>query len=253
MVATVTPCLLFSLFQCAAQIKVSECQRVALFSYDHEAGTVEFRHFSVQIHETGLSRSVRSVLHSRIEDMSSFADIADFVLAQTESSAESDREDETSAQVPFDRPTGHASGKNAVKLHEIGPRMVLSLLKVEDGVGEGAVMYHAFPRKPIITKKKKRAAARAAAKEATAAAIAATGSGFKFDLDDVDGSDGDLSDLAEGESDGDDDDRDDQPVATSTDDAGDDDGDGGSGSGAGKARKRKGPSGSGRKAKRRKG
>ena len=37
-----------------------------------------------------------------------------------------------------------AQHKSAIRLREIGPRMNLELIKVEEGVGEGAVMYHAY-------------------------------------------------------------------------------------------------------------
>ena len=41
----------------------------------------------------------------------------------------------------------HASQRSAVKLHEIGPRMTLQLVKVEEGLCDGAVMFHEFVKK----------------------------------------------------------------------------------------------------------
>ncbi|PNJ14538.1 PPAN isoform 2, partial [Pongo abelii] len=37
--------------------------------------------------------------------------------------------------------------QSAVRLTEIGPRMTLQLIKVQEGVGEGKVMFHSFVRK----------------------------------------------------------------------------------------------------------
>lgn len=37
--------------------------------------------------------------------------------------------------------------KRAVKLTEIGPRMTLEMFKIEDGIGEGKVLWHAYEKK----------------------------------------------------------------------------------------------------------
>ena len=42
------------------------------------------------------------------------------------------------------------SGQSAIKLSEIGPRMTLKLTKVESGLGDGDVLYHAFHSKSKI-------------------------------------------------------------------------------------------------------
>jgi ribosome biogenesis protein SSF1/2 len=41
----------------------------------------------------------------------------------------------------------HALQRSAVRLHEIGPRMTLQLVKVEEGLCDGAVMFHEFVKK----------------------------------------------------------------------------------------------------------
>jgi len=37
-----------------------------------------------------------------------------------------------------------ASTQSSVKLHEIGPRMTLQLVKVEEGLCSGAIIFHEF-------------------------------------------------------------------------------------------------------------
>lgn len=37
--------------------------------------------------------------------------------------------------------------QSAVRLTEIGPRMTLQLVKIQEGVGEGSVLFHSFVRK----------------------------------------------------------------------------------------------------------
>lgn len=63
--------------------------------------------------------------------------------------SESEAEDEA-AKVELADEFGkgnHASQRSAVKLHEIGPRMTLQLVKVEEGLCDGAVMFHEFVKK----------------------------------------------------------------------------------------------------------
>jgi ribosome biogenesis protein SSF1/2 len=63
--------------------------------------------------------------------------------------SESEAEDEA-AKVELAEDFGkgnRASQQSAVKLHEIGPRMTLQLVKVEEGLCGGAVMFHEFVKK----------------------------------------------------------------------------------------------------------
>lgn len=63
--------------------------------------------------------------------------------------SESEAEDEAArVEMPDEFGKGnHASQQSAVKLHEIGPRMTLQLVKVEEGLCDGAVMFHEYIKK----------------------------------------------------------------------------------------------------------
>lgn len=60
--------------------------------------------------------------------------------------SESEAEDDA-ATVQLSSDIGHLnykSQKNAVKLQEIGPRMTMQLVKVEEGLCSGAIMFHEY-------------------------------------------------------------------------------------------------------------
>lgn len=116
----------------------AECRRTALFHYDRESDAVYFRHFNVSRKAVGLQRGVSKLLRiNRLPKLGRRDDIADFVLDGGVGASES--EVEAGAEVPL--ATG---GHVAVRLTESGPRMKLLLVKAEEGVCNGGVMYHRF-------------------------------------------------------------------------------------------------------------
>jgi len=118
-----------------------DCRRTVLFHCDKEKDTVEFRHFSVARRPLGLQKSVQKLLRlSRLPKMGKREDIADYLLNGGDAS-ESEAEDGEEA------PGGRGGGKSAVRLTESGPRMTLLLVKAEEGVCSGSVMYHRYKTK----------------------------------------------------------------------------------------------------------
>eukprot|EP00850_Spirogloea_muscicola_P014756 SM000108S14200 [mRNA] locus=s108:158423:161406:- [translate_table: standard] len=131
------------------KVKLAACQRVLLLSYNAESRAVEFRHYSISAQPVGVSKPVRKLVQSRaLPDLGMLTDVGDF-FARSGYGSESEAEDEAAkVKLPqnFGR-TNRASSQSAVKLHEVGPRMTLQLLKVEEGLCNGAVMFHEFVQK----------------------------------------------------------------------------------------------------------
>lgn len=120
----------------------AECRRTALFSYDPKADVVHFRHFTVAMQQAGLQRGVMKLLRRRRPvRMGNRADIADFVLDGGIGASDSEVEDRA-VEVP-----SVGDGKVAVRLTEIGPRLTLQLIKAEEGVLTGTVLYHRYQKK----------------------------------------------------------------------------------------------------------
>ena len=65
------------------QVKLSECRRVLLFSFNAETEYVEMRHYVINASPVGLTRSVKKIIKANIPDLNKFTDISDYVLKYT--------------------------------------------------------------------------------------------------------------------------------------------------------------------------
>jgi ribosome biogenesis protein SSF1/2 len=104
----------------------------------------------------GINRKVRRLIQTKVPNLGNVQDIADYIAGSATATtdagnaSDSEPEDETSHVVLSQRYAGRGnvkSQKSALKLVEMGPRLSLSLVKVERGLGGGDVMYHAHVTK----------------------------------------------------------------------------------------------------------
>ncbi|KAG2781447.1 hypothetical protein JG687_00005719 [Phytophthora cactorum] len=134
-------------------VALSECRRVVLFNYEKETDTVEFRQYVVRAAPLGLSKSVKTIVKAKVPNLNKLEDISEYVLgngAGIGSASDSEVDDEASHVTLPDSFRGRGNRKaekSAVRLTEIGPRLTLSLTKVERGICEGDVLYHAYRTK----------------------------------------------------------------------------------------------------------
>jgi ribosome biogenesis protein SSF1/2 len=129
-------------------MKLSECRRVLLVSYEPETAQILIRHYFINIKIAGVSKSVKHIQsNSDIPDLRKFDDISEFFLREAFAS-ESDVEEggenvvELSNQSLGRRKAKTAPAARAIRLTELGPRLTLSLTKIEDGFCGGEVIYH---------------------------------------------------------------------------------------------------------------
>ncbi|KAJ9048949.1 rRNA-binding ribosome biosynthesis protein [Entomophthora muscae] len=129
---------------------VSDLRRVVMFNYNSETESIDFRHYRVDVKESGVSRGVKAILSSNLPALGDLKDISELVVRDA-LGAESDA-DEAFEQT-FDVAPGFfgrrqkAASTRAVKLIEIGPRMELQLIKVQAELCNGEVLYHKFIKK----------------------------------------------------------------------------------------------------------
>lgn len=135
-------------------VKLSNCQRIVLLNYNKDTKLIDFRHYSIRLQPVGVSRRLRKfVQNHQVPDLRSLQDVSDFVT-QAGYGSESEADDEA-ATVTLASDIGRvnrASTKSAVKLQEIGPRMTLQLIKVEEGLCSGSVIFSEYG--PVGDKKK---------------------------------------------------------------------------------------------------
>lgn len=124
-------------------VKLSSCERIVLLNYNKETKLIDFRHYSIRLQPVGVSRRIRKfVQNHQVPDLRSLQDVSDFVTKAGYGS-ESEADDEAATvTLPSDLGrVNRASTKSAVKLQEIGPRMTLQLMKVEEGLCSGGVIF----------------------------------------------------------------------------------------------------------------
>lgn len=138
------------------KVKLSECKRVVLFNYDDEKDCVEMRHYVIKTSPVGVSKNVKHLVKGSIPDIGQYEDISQLLQGQDGNgpqtlsgfASDSEVEDETShLAIPRSTPKDSYMQQSSLKLAEIGPRMTLSLFKVEKGIGEGDILFHKYVQK----------------------------------------------------------------------------------------------------------
>ena len=124
-----------------------------LVDYDKESNKFQFRHYSINALPTGTNRHLKKLLtKNKVPDLGRLTDIGEFFEVGANSGhmsefSDSEGEDAVNARVELAQDYNRLSRANTtsrVKLQEIGPRMEMELVKVEEGMCEGRVLYHAY-------------------------------------------------------------------------------------------------------------
>jgi ribosome biogenesis protein SSF1/2 len=133
-------------------VKLAATQRVLLVDFDRAKGIFRLRHYAIAAKQLGVNRRLRRLLTKReVPDLGGCDDVADFLSRAAGDASDSEAEDGAGARVTLAqdvRGAGNTSGaQSSIRLQEIGPRMDLELLKVEEGLCGGAVLFHAHVAK----------------------------------------------------------------------------------------------------------
>jgi ribosome biogenesis protein SSF1/2 len=142
-----------------ASVKLKQCRRVVLFHLiedENEQQRIEVRHYAIKATPVGIDRKVRRLIQAKIPNLNKVQDIADYIAgtanAQTSVDGASDSEPEDGNAVVelaqnYAGRGNKGQSKSALKLVELGPRLSLELIKVEQGLVAGNVMFHAHVKK----------------------------------------------------------------------------------------------------------
>ncbi|EAN95056.1 putative peter pan protein [Trypanosoma cruzi] len=125
-------------------VKNSDIQRVCLFHYDHVEHLVEVRHYFINAKAVGVSKTVKKLLERRCPTKLGTLESIDDVLHREDVWSDTDGEGE---EVPLAQPFRQHREQCRIKLHEIGPRLTLQLVKVTNGFAGGEVLFHRFESK----------------------------------------------------------------------------------------------------------
>ncbi|XP_061568591.1 suppressor of SWI4 1 homolog [Cololabis saira] len=129
-------------------VNLNNIKRCVLLSYDPATQEIQFRHYSLKVVPVGMSRGVKKLMQERCPNMSKFEDISELLIKGanlSESEAEQDGEyNITELPQVYSGRGNMASQQSAVRLTEIGPRMTLQLMKIQEGMGDGNILYHSM-------------------------------------------------------------------------------------------------------------
>lgn len=130
-------------------VQLKNIRRALLVNYDSETDSISFRHYSIKAVPAGVSKSAKKLVQSKIPDLSRYKDISEFLANPGHLSDSEFEGEQAELDLPQDlKSRGCSQGsKTKLRLMEIGPRMTWTLRKVEEGVDEGEVLYHAFVKK----------------------------------------------------------------------------------------------------------
>ncbi|XP_063966484.1 suppressor of SWI4 1 homolog [Lytechinus pictus] len=127
-------------------VHLNDIRRCVLLNYNSQTKRIEFRHYSIKAVPMGMSRSTKKLLQSKVPNLGRYEDVSDFFLNTgnlSESEAEMDGEhNEVTLPQRLASRGNLDNQKSAIRLIEIGPRLQLGLIKIEEGLCEGEVLYH---------------------------------------------------------------------------------------------------------------
>lgn len=131
--------------------KLKEIKRCLLMTYNDEDKTIDVRHYNIKAVPAGTSRGVKKLLKSKVPNMGKYETFEEYMTRggdASESEAEQDGP-ENVVVLPQHMPgKGNvAAAKSAIRLTEMGPRLKLQLIKIEEGICQGEVLYHEFIHK----------------------------------------------------------------------------------------------------------
>ncbi|XP_027204488.2 brix domain-containing protein peter pan [Dermatophagoides pteronyssinus] len=146
-------------------VQLSKIHRCLLLSLDSETNQIELRHYAIKVRPVGLTKMVRKlVTGKKIPDLGQFHSVEEAMEhLDPDSEFEDDDEQMKIGQVTLPQKVGNKSGnlvneKSSIKLYEIGPRILMELVKVENGIMSGEVLFHKYVQKTneeIVEQKKK--------------------------------------------------------------------------------------------------
>lgn len=143
------------------QLQLKDCRRIALFNFregeSEENGEKQFevdvRHYLIRASPVGLTKTVKRIIKGKISKLGKYDDFGEYVEnGAGDITSDSEAEDaglENRVTLPqnFVGRGNLQNQQSAVRLQELGPRLRLRLLKIEDGMTDGEVLYHYLGKK----------------------------------------------------------------------------------------------------------
>jgi ribosome biogenesis protein SSF1/2 len=132
-------------------------KRCVLIDYNKKLDIIEFRHFYVKQNFTGINNKLKKIVNNnKIPNLGNCNDLAEYFTGNAGFVSDSDVDHLPNAHIDVETIAGDQMKKQQVKLrlYEIGPRITMQLMKIEEGFLNGPVFYHKFNK---LSKEEERA------------------------------------------------------------------------------------------------
>jgi len=120
------------------EVNLDNCKRTVLMDYNAETDTIEFRHYLIQSYIPGLKKKISRIIQKNESKLGEYKDIGDCIMDY-----ESDKEAIPVVDTKI-HPDQETQTIKKITLKEIGPRMQLQLIKIQEGLCIGKTHYHKF-------------------------------------------------------------------------------------------------------------
>lgn len=131
-------------------VKLKHIRRCVLMNYNPSSKLIDLRHYVIRATPVGLNKGTKKVVQGKIPNLNRCKDISEF-FDKAALLSESEFEDDANSQVVLPQSLSTrgaaAESKSAIRLFELGPRITFQLIKVEDGLMDGEVLYHELVEK----------------------------------------------------------------------------------------------------------
>ncbi|KAK9794607.1 hypothetical protein WJX73_006493 [Symbiochloris irregularis] len=141
--------------------QLRSCKRVVLLSYNAETRRISFRHYSISTAPSGITKGAKALVAGRaLPNLANMQDVSE-LLTKSGYGSESEGEEAAESRVTLNQNLGRgniAERQSRVKLQEIGPRLELEVVKAEEGLCSGRVLFHAHVQKDAEAAEQQQAA-----------------------------------------------------------------------------------------------
>lgn len=130
------------------KVHLSQCNRACLFDYNIKNEVIQIRHYKIKNSSISLNKKINNIIEGKnIPNMKNYRDISQYFenFEHGTSDSETENFDHVRLLTSNDRFDSKNNGsKNIICLKELGPRITLKLLKIENKIKLGKVLYNRY-------------------------------------------------------------------------------------------------------------
>ncbi|CAH2085843.1 unnamed protein product [Euphydryas editha] len=129
--------------------KLKNIRRCVLMNYNPSTKLIDMRHYVIRATPVGLNKGTKKMVQGKIPNLNRCKDMSEFFDKAALLSESEFEDDGNQVELPqaLSARGAAARSRSALRLVELGPRLQLQLIKVEDGLMDGEVLFHELVEK----------------------------------------------------------------------------------------------------------